>query len=156
MSDWALPKPPTALRPKRLDPRPEGKQARLRVPERRPERAFRGPSGMGCGASGLSSAASSVLGGTKAIPTPTEDGVGHGRSIILSRAARAVMPEVVRSIRAADGSLELRPGAHFLIGRWRHGAWDPAAGATPPLAIANTQHTYVPSGKRQMLRLSYG
>ncbi|KAA0159903.1 hypothetical protein FNF28_05631 [Cafeteria roenbergensis] len=111
---------------------------------------------MGCGASGLSSAASSVLGGTKAIPTPTEDGVGHGRSIILSRAARAVMPEVVRSIRAADGSLELRPGAHFLIGRWRHGAWDPAAGATPPLAIANTQHTYVPSGKRQMLRLSYG
>jgi len=85
-----------------------------------------------------------------------DDDRGTGGSIILSRAARSTLVHARRDIRAADGSLELREGTTFTIGKLNPGQWRASAPVERPPDLDRTQHVYVPARNRQMIRLSYG
>jgi hypothetical protein len=76
-------------------------------------------------------------------------------TIILSEAARRRLPELKRLIRAADGSLDLREGNDFVIGRWKSGDWEPGMPLRTARAPTRSQHTYVPVRGQRMLRLTH-
>lgn len=76
-------------------------------------------------------------------------------TIILSKAARERIPELKRHIRAVDGSLDLREGDDFVIGRRRAGDWEPGMPLSLSRPPKTTQHAYVATRGRQRLRLSH-